>query len=140
MAPAVTRAQPPAFPLQGRILERVVIFSPWIFLTQGLSPHLLHQPNLPLELRGKAGGCARVTAGAKRPHLGVLIFAASRGENFFFSFYPFGVERTHKKCIQGLSPASLTAVVHIWWLVIHNMHSIFPPEMSMLLSSSPCFL
>ena len=28
-------------------------------------------PNLPLELRGKAGGCARVTAGPKRPHLGV---------------------------------------------------------------------
>ena len=25
--------------------------------------------NLPLELRGKAGGCARVTAGPKRPHL-----------------------------------------------------------------------
>ena len=29
------------------------------------------KPNLPLELRGKAGVCARVTAGAKRPHLGV---------------------------------------------------------------------
>ena len=29
------------------------------------------KPNLPLELRGKAGGCARVTAGPKRPHLGV---------------------------------------------------------------------
>ena len=29
------------------------------------------KPKLPLELRGKAGGCARVTAGAKRPHLGV---------------------------------------------------------------------
>ena len=29
------------------------------------------KPNLPLELRGKAGGCARVTAGLKRPHLGV---------------------------------------------------------------------
>ena len=28
-------------------------------------------PNLPLGLRGKAGGCARVTAGPKRPHLGV---------------------------------------------------------------------
>ena len=27
--------------------------------------------NLPLGLRGKAGGCARVTAGPKRPHLGV---------------------------------------------------------------------
>ena len=27
------------------------------------------KPNLPLELRGKAGGCARVTAGPKRPHL-----------------------------------------------------------------------
>ena len=27
------------------------------------------KPNLPLELRVKAGGCARVTAGAKRPHL-----------------------------------------------------------------------
>ena len=29
------------------------------------------KPNLPLELRGKAGGCARVIAGANRPHLGV---------------------------------------------------------------------
>ena len=29
------------------------------------------KPNLPLELQGKAGGCARVTAGLKRPHLGV---------------------------------------------------------------------
>ena len=29
------------------------------------------KPNLPLRLRGKAGGGARVTAGPKRPHLGV---------------------------------------------------------------------
>ena len=29
------------------------------------------KPNLPLELRGKAGRCARFTAGPKRPHLGV---------------------------------------------------------------------
>ena len=29
------------------------------------------KPNLPLELRGKAGVCARVTAGPKRPHLGL---------------------------------------------------------------------
>ena len=29
------------------------------------------KPNLPLELRGKAGGCARVSAGPKRPDLGV---------------------------------------------------------------------
>ena len=29
------------------------------------------KPNLPLELQGKSGGCARVTAGPKRPHLGV---------------------------------------------------------------------
>ena len=28
------------------------------------------KPNLPLGWRGKAGGCARVTAGPKRPHLG----------------------------------------------------------------------
>ena len=28
-------------------------------------------PNLPLGLRGKAGGGARVTAGPKRPHLSV---------------------------------------------------------------------
>ena len=27
--------------------------------------------NLPFELRGKAGGCTRVTAGSKRPHLGL---------------------------------------------------------------------
>ena len=36
--------------------------SPWV----GPGKH-----NLPLGLRGKAGGCARVTAGPKRPHLGV---------------------------------------------------------------------
>ena len=29
------------------------------------------KPNLPLGLRGKAGGCARVTAGQRRPHLGL---------------------------------------------------------------------
>ena len=29
------------------------------------------KPNLPLGLRGKAGGCTRVTAGPKRPHLGL---------------------------------------------------------------------
>ena len=29
------------------------------------------KPHLPFELLGKAGGCARVTAGPKRPHLGV---------------------------------------------------------------------
>ena len=29
------------------------------------------KPNLPLELQGKSGGCARVTAEPKRPHLGV---------------------------------------------------------------------
>ena len=28
------------------------------------------KPNLPLGLRRKAGGCGRVTAGPKRPHLG----------------------------------------------------------------------
>ena len=30
------------------------------------------KPNLPLGLRGKAGGCARVTAGPKRPHPGSI--------------------------------------------------------------------
>ena len=29
------------------------------------------KPNLPFEWRGKAGGCARVSAGPKRPHPGV---------------------------------------------------------------------
>ena len=29
------------------------------------------KPKLPFELPGKAGGCARVTAGPKRPHLGL---------------------------------------------------------------------
>ena len=29
------------------------------------------KPNLPFELRGKAEGCTRVTAGPKRPHLGL---------------------------------------------------------------------
>ena len=48
----------------GGILElrRVSKPSPWV------GPG---KPNLPLGLRGKAGGCARVTAGPKRPHLGV---------------------------------------------------------------------
>ena len=32
-------------------------------------------PNLPLGLRGKAGGGARVTAGPKRPHLSVYLWA-----------------------------------------------------------------
>ena len=32
------------------------------------------KPNLPLGLRGKAGGCARVTAGPKGPHLGVWMW------------------------------------------------------------------
>ena len=27
------------------------------------------KPNLPFELRGRAGGCARVTAGQKKPHV-----------------------------------------------------------------------
>ena len=31
------------------------------------------KPNLPLGLRGKAGGGARVTAGPKRPHLSRLL-------------------------------------------------------------------
>ena len=56
-----------------------------IFLDQGLNPCLLHcgqilypwvgpgKPNLPLGLRGKAGGCARVTAGPKRPHPGLCL-------------------------------------------------------------------
>ena len=30
------------------------------------------KPNLPFELRGKAEGCTRVTAGPKRPHLGLF--------------------------------------------------------------------
>ena len=34
------------------------------------------KPNLPLELRGKAGDCARITAGAKGPHLGVVPFSS----------------------------------------------------------------
>lgn len=38
------------------------------------------------------------------------------GKKFFFD--PFGVKSTHKKCIQGPSPASFTGVVHILWLVI----------------------
>ena len=31
------------------------------------------KPNLPFELRGKAEGCTRVTAGPKRPHLGLCL-------------------------------------------------------------------
>lgn len=54
-------------------------------------------------------------------------------------FDPFGVKSTHKKCIQGPSPASFTGVVHIWWLVIEQARH-FPPEMSLLLSSVSSFL
>ena len=52
-----------------------------IFPTQGSNPalqadylpaELSGKPNLPLGLRGKAGGGARVTAGPKRPHLSVM--------------------------------------------------------------------
>ena len=31
------------------------------------------KPNLPFELRGRAGGCARVTAGQKKPHPGLCL-------------------------------------------------------------------
>lgn len=41
-----------------------------------------------------------------------------------FFFDPFGIKSTHKECIQGPSPASLTGVVHIWWWW-YNKHSIF---------------
>ena len=45
-------------------------------VTTGISGFLLcrpwGKPDLPFELRGRAGGCARVTAGQKRPHLGVF--------------------------------------------------------------------
>ena len=43
-------------------------------VTTGISGFLLGwpwDPKLPFKFRGKAGGCARVTAGPKRPHLGV---------------------------------------------------------------------
>ena len=62
------KAQPPqSLPAAARTSRKVPIRrgsqpSPWV------GPG---KPNLPLGLRGKAGGCARVTAGPKRPHLGV---------------------------------------------------------------------
>ena len=31
------------------------------------------KPNLTFELRGRAGGCARVTAGQKKPHPGLCL-------------------------------------------------------------------
>ena len=94
MGPAVTRAQPPAFPRtrgedwasqhQPKRKPDVVPFSclqsfpaSGSFLmscTTGISGFLLGWPweaqSSPL-VRGKAGGCTRVTAGPKRPHLGV---------------------------------------------------------------------
>ena len=36
-------------------------------------------PNLPLGLRGKAGGGARVTAGPRRPHLGLCPYKKHPG-------------------------------------------------------------
>ena len=39
--------------------------------SQGASRAAPGKSNHPFELRGRAGGCARVTAGPKRPHLGV---------------------------------------------------------------------
>ena len=45
-----------------KVCLKLNIHSPWV------GPG---KPNLPLGLRGKAGGRARVTAGPKRPHLGV---------------------------------------------------------------------
>ena len=37
------------------------------------------KPNLPLGLRGKAGRCARVSAGPKRPHLGTELMLLNCG-------------------------------------------------------------
>ena len=45
-------------------------------VTKGISGFLLcwpGKPNLPFELRGRAGGCARVTAGQKKPHPGLCL-------------------------------------------------------------------
>ena len=49
------------------------------------------KPTLPLGLPGKAGGCARVTAGPKRPHLGVC-----PGPNF-----PLKGRQGSRGCIPG---------------------------------------
>lgn len=51
---------------------------------------------------------------------GHAVFVASRGK---FYFDPFGVKSTHKKCIQGPSPASFTGVVRIWCLVMEQARS-----------------
>ena len=78
----MTRAPPPAFPRNPRgcqsggapaLRPGAIAQSPgreaalaWASLAQRPG-----KPNLPLGLRGKAGGGARVTAGPKRPHLSV---------------------------------------------------------------------
>ena len=49
------------------------------------------KPKLPLGVRGKAGGCARVTAGPKRPHLRVC-----PGPNF-----PLQGRQGSRGCIPG---------------------------------------
>ena len=56
---------------KGLLCTRSIVRTPCILLIYLFVWLCPGKPNLPLGLRGKAGGCARVTAGPKRPHLGV---------------------------------------------------------------------
>ena len=56
------------------------------------------KPNLPLGLRGKAGGGARVTAGPKRPHLSVC-----PGPNFPLQGRQ-GISGLHSRLPRGVRP------------------------------------
>ena len=46
-----------------------------------VSPSISHEDRFLVSMRGRAGGCARVTAGSKRPHLSVLTEEEACGES-----------------------------------------------------------
>ena len=58
--------------------------------------------NLPFELRGRAGGCARVTAGQRRPHLGALIHGPDIPGSYAILLFT------------ALNLASITSPIHNW--------------------------
>ena len=61
----------PTFSLSSFTFIKRLFSSSLLSAIRVVSSEYLRLPNLHLELRGKAVGCARVTAGAERPHLGV---------------------------------------------------------------------
>ena len=69
------------------------------------------KPNLPFELRGKAGGCARITAGPKRPYLGVfpdLIFLSREDRDLRVAFQtPLGCQASFRR--EGKDSALLSS-------------------------------